>query len=79
MSDQYFSHASERWYLVWSEEHGMWWESRSGYTHFMSKAARYTKAAADEIVAQGNLVIHPESGFLADRKFNEIAIPDPLQ
>lgn len=65
-------------YLVWSEEHGAWWKGSAGYTHFMTEAMRYTKAQADRIVEAGNFVIHPESGFLATRKFNEVAIPDPL-
>lgn len=75
--------SAEPMYLIWSEEHGAWWRPAGilgswGYTHFMTEAGRYTKAEADRIVAQGNKVIHPESGFLAERTFNEIAIPDPL-
>jgi hypothetical protein len=44
----------------------------------MSEAGRYSKAAAETIVREANQVIIPESGFLAERSFNEIAIPDPL-
>jgi hypothetical protein len=70
---------SEPKYLIWSEEHGAWWRPGSaGYTHFMTEAGRYIKAHAELIVADANYVIHPSSGFLPDRKFNEIAIPDPL-
>lgn len=67
-------------YLVWSEEHGAWWKgSRWGYTHFMTEAGRFSKTEAFQIVLEGNKEIIPESGFLADRKFNEVAIPDPFQ
>lgn len=70
-------------YLIWSEEHGAWWRPGDrdfvwGYTHFMTEAGRFTKADAEWIVERGNKKIVPEDGFLADRKFNEIAIPDPL-
>jgi hypothetical protein len=75
---------SEQMYLIWSEEHGAWWRSGTvnqtwGYTHFITEAGRYTEDAANKIVARANLVIHPDSGFLRDRKFNEIAIPDPIK
>jgi hypothetical protein len=71
-------------YLIWSEEHGAWWRhaigsATWGYTHFITEAGRYTEADANRIVVNANKVIHPDSGFLRDRKFNEIAIPDPLQ
>lgn len=66
-------------YLIWSEEHGAWWRPfANGYTHFITEAGRYTKSQADDILVEANKVIHPETGFLADRKFNEIAIPDPM-
>lgn len=67
-------------YLVWSEEHGAWWKaSRWGYTHFITEAGRFTKSQADQIVLDGNKEIVPSSGFLADRKFNEVAISDPFE
>jgi hypothetical protein len=74
---------SEQMYLIWSEEHGAWWRPGTvnqtwGYTHFMTEAGRYPKAAAEQIVERANKVIHPDTGLLRDRKFNEIAIPDPL-
>lgn len=65
-------------YLIWSEEHGAWWRGRQGYTYFMTEAGRFSKAEADRIVEQGNRVINPETGPLTTRKFNEVAIPDPL-
>lgn len=54
-------------WLVWSEEHGMWWRAgHCGYTRSIREAGRYAKAEADEIVRRANIV-----------DFNEIAIPDP--
>jgi hypothetical protein len=66
-----------QYYLIWSEEHGQWWESRWNYTHFIERAARFTKEEADKLVAEGNYVIDPSVGRF-DRSFNEIAIPDPI-
>lgn len=49
-------------YLVWSYEHDAWWgQSRFGYTRNITLAGRYSKAEADEIVA--------------DAMGNEAAIP----
>ena len=70
---------SSEFYVIWSEEHGAWWRFGSaGYTHSLEQAGRYTKGQADLIVADANLVIHPETGFYPERTFNEIAILDPL-
>jgi hypothetical protein len=39
-------------YLVWSNEHEMWWRpGRSGYTGSIDEAGRHARAEADEIVA----------------------------
>lgn len=66
-------------YLIWSEEHGGWWRPLTwGYTNSMAAAGRYSEAEAHKIVTEANKVVHAGSGILPDRKFNEIAIPDPL-
>ncbi len=55
-------------WLIWSEEHGAWWgPAERGYTTSISKAGRYAKARADQIVASANYGGH----------LNEIALPAP--
>lgn len=42
-------------YLIWSEEHGAWWNPKSaGYTMSMKRAGRYTGAEARRIAASAN-------------------------
>jgi hypothetical protein len=39
-------------FLIWSNEHGMWWrDNESGYTQHIDEAGRYDRADADRIVA----------------------------
>ena len=41
-------------YLIWSNEHRLWWRPESaGYTRKLAEAGRYTKAEALEICRQG--------------------------
>lgn len=48
----YDAERAQRW-LVWSNQHGMWWRpNRSGYTAFIEEAGRYSRAEAERIVAQ---------------------------
>ena len=71
-------------FLIWSEEHGAWWRAASydgttwGYCRSIVEAGRYTEAAANRIVVKANQEIFPGEGFNPGRKFNEMAIPDPL-
>jgi hypothetical protein len=38
-------------FLVWSNQHGMWWRAdHRGYTQHIEEAGRYTRAEADAIV-----------------------------
>lgn len=58
----------ERECLIWSEEHGAWWNPRSaGYTTSIAKAGRYSPERAASIVESAN----------AGGTFCEIAIPIP--
>lgn len=42
-------------YVIWSFEHDAWWRpGRMGYTPELDAAGRYTKAEAEEIVADAN-------------------------
>jgi hypothetical protein len=60
-------------YVIWSEEHGAWWlPHKMGYTRSLREAGCYTKAEADEIVANANQYVRPHDVF------NEVALPDPL-
>lgn len=39
------------WYLVWSNQHAMWWRPGSrGYTRYIEEAGRYPRAEAERIV-----------------------------
>jgi len=59
-----------RW-LIWSEEHGMWWTAgRASYTTSMRAAGRYTFAEAYEIVEGANR-------YLPEGQINELLMPDP--
>lgn len=56
-------------WLVWSNEHGKWWKPGGrGYTSTIGEAGRYTRAAADRIVADSNYAPHIK---------NEIAVLAP--
>lgn len=42
-------------YLIWSEEHGAWWNPNGmGYTRSMQRAGRYSKADAERISDNAN-------------------------
>lgn len=42
-------------YLIWSEEHGAWWNpNRAGYTTSLKRAGRYPKAEAERIARSAN-------------------------
>ncbi|MDN5849112.1 MAG: hypothetical protein L0H63_05660 [Nitrococcus sp.] len=63
--------ADGKW-LVWSNEHGAWWRpAKWGYTRAIEEAGRYTRAEADAIVAQANIVIEP------GERPNEVAVLAP--
>lgn len=43
-------------YLVWSNQHRMWWRANhSGYTEFIEEAGRYSRADAEKIVTSATL------------------------
>lgn len=43
-------------YLVWSNEHRMWWRANhSGYTEFVEEAGRYSRADAEQVVSKATL------------------------
>jgi len=53
-------------YVIWSFEHGAWWRPGSwGYTRELAEAGRFSKAAADRIVADANIVSVHEVAMLA--------------
>jgi hypothetical protein len=42
----------EQFYLVWSNQKGMWWRpNHAGYTQFIEEAGRYLRPEAERIVA----------------------------
>lgn len=46
-------------YLVWSNQHRMWWKAnRCGYTPDRDTAGRYTRAEADAIVKDATVDGH---------------------
>jgi len=52
-------------YAIWSIEHNGWWRlGRHGYTQYLSEAGKYSRAEAEEIIRDANLV-----------NFNECMIP----
>ena len=55
-----FEHEVKGWGVVW------WRPNRCGYTNRISQAGRYSKAEADEIVAQANIT----------GEINEKAVPE---
>lgn len=43
-------------FLVWSNEHAMWWRgNQRGYTQFIEEAGRYDRAEAERIVSRASL------------------------
>lgn len=53
-------------FLVWSNEHRMWWRpNHAGYTEFIDEAGRYGRSYAEEIVARATL-----DGVLTVRRTN---------
>lgn len=43
-------------FLVWSNDHAMWWRgNQRGYTQFIEEAGRYERAEAEGIVARATL------------------------
>ena len=64
--------SNEPQFLIWSNEHKAWWgRYRSGYTNSPYNAGKYTKAEADEIVANACLGGIPVSDLAP-----EVAVPD---
>ena len=46
---------TEKLFLIWSNEHRVWWgPDHNGYTTIVSKAGRYTRAAATDICVGAN-------------------------
>lgn len=46
---------AEQRYLIWSEEHGLWWRpGERGYTNNLCAAGLYSKERADAIVKSAN-------------------------
>jgi hypothetical protein len=44
--------STEDRFLIWSNQHGMWWRpGNSGYTMHIEEAGRYSLAEAEKIVA----------------------------
>lgn len=44
--------SSEDLFLVWSNQHAMWWRpNRAGYTQVIEEAGRYPRAEAERIIA----------------------------
>jgi hypothetical protein len=42
-------------FVIWSFEHGAWWMSGGqGYTPYLTRAGRYSRAEAEAIVANAN-------------------------
>ncbi len=72
------------WYVVWSNQRGMWWRQNwSGYTQFLHEAGRYNRTEADLIVsratAEGQLVrtrVDPVTGR-EHTYFDEVALLAP--
>lgn len=55
-------------YLVWSNEHSLWWRpNHSGYTAYIEEAGRYDEAEASEIVSRATL-----GGRLAQTRTNPV-------
>jgi hypothetical protein len=71
-------------YLIWSNEHAMWWrENESGYTQHIDEAGRYDRADAERIVADatvgGQLSTQredPRNGCKY-REFSEVIVAAP--
>lgn len=71
-------------FLIWSNEHGMWWRpARRGYTASIEEAGRYARADAEQIVAgatcDGQLV-HDRTDPVTGREykqFNEVVVLAP--
>ena len=65
-------------YLIWSEEHGAWWNPNSaGYTMTMKRAGRYTRSEAHKIADSANgggtfcevpVLLSPDMEALCQRK-----------
>lgn len=55
-------------YLVWSNQHGMWWRAdRRGYTDIIDEAGRYSRGEAESIVDTATL-----SGRLTHRRTDPV-------
>jgi hypothetical protein len=47
-------------FLIWSNERGMFWRpGRVGYTTLTHRAGQYSRAEAEEIVANANRAVRP--------------------
>lgn len=59
-------------YLIWSNEHGMWWRANSqGYTRILSLAGRYSRKEAEDICEGANFALPPQ------REPNEVLLLAP--
>lgn len=71
-------------FLVWSNQHGMWWRAgQRGYTPLIEEAGRYDRPIAEEIVAAatldgalGRLTVDPVSGQSYQRQ-DEVMVLAP--
>ena len=60
-----------RFWLVWSNEHGAWWgPARWGYEREIARAGRYLEPEADDIVDKANK-------FLPEGQINEVKVLAP--
>lgn len=54
------SEANAPAYLIWSNEHGMWWKpGERGYTTLTHQAGRYSEADVERILAKANEAAEP--------------------
>lgn len=76
--------SNEDLFLIWSNQHGMWWRpGKSGYTQVIEEAGRYPRAEAEKIVASATCdgqLRHdrtdPVTGA-AYVSFDEVLVPAP--
>lgn len=56
-------------YLIWSNEHAMWWRPwQSGYTQVIEEAGRYDRTEAERIVRRASV-----DGRLGVRRENPVS------
>ena len=71
-------------YLVWSNQHGMWWRPAGrGYTKQIEEAGRYTRVNAEAIVKDATLdgrLTHRRTNPLTGAEYSsvdEVMVPAP--